>query len=185
MELSNWINLGILGVTALVGILAWLGARKSAKEAHKDQRDANAAAVRSANAAEEATRLQNRIVEIEEQREDQAGQLERRAALRARYERDQRITSVGKIQTSFFVVVENTGRASARNLQIVVDGTPVDDHRQVMLDRPSSECVVGPGGELRLGLSLYLGGGLHTPFDVAIDWEDGTGELGHWEGTLA
>lgn len=52
LDVSNWINLGIMAVTALAGILAWLGARYAAKEAKESQEKANRAAERSASAAE-------------------------------------------------------------------------------------------------------------------------------------
>lgn len=182
---SNLLNAGILVVTALVGILAWLGARKSAREACEDQARANAAANRSAEAAEEALRLQRRMVELEEQRARETATDTQRAVLDAEFVRDERMTANGKLQTEFFVNVRNRGRAAARDLQIVVDGVPADEHDQVMLNRPMSECTVGAGGELKLRLTLHLGGGLSTPFDVSVDWSDESGIPGHWEGTLS
>jgi type II secretory pathway pseudopilin PulG len=185
LTLSNLLNVGILAVTALVGILAWLGARKSAREAREDQARANAAADRSAEAAEEALRLQRRVVELEEQRARETATDTQRAVLDAKYVREQRMTANGKLQSEFFVNVRNKGQATARDLRVVVDGVPADEHDQVMLNRPMSECTVGAGGELRLRLTLHLGGGLSAPFDVSIDWSDESGIPGHWEGTLS
>lgn len=108
---SNLINLAILFVTSLVGILAWLGARHSAREARQDQQRASEAALRSASAAEDATRLQGRMVELEEQRARDTAAESLQAALSAEYAREQQLNASGRPQNDFFVIIKNQGKA--------------------------------------------------------------------------
>ena len=69
LHTSNWINLAILVATVLAAI--W--ARKSAKEAGRQQDKANEAAQRSASAAEQANTIRFRILEIQEQQQQPIG----------------------------------------------------------------------------------------------------------------
>jgi hypothetical protein len=184
MDASNWINLGILTVTALVGILAWLGARHAALEARKQQQEANAAATRSASAAEEATRLQAKALELEESRQQDTLLDSRRAKLRCTIEREQKFSSSGKLQNDTYLVIANNGQSAARNIQASIGGDSFDDCGQILNDQPIGTYVIGSESELRFHLCLYMGGGIHPPFETAISWDDESGVRGQWEGTV-
>jgi hypothetical protein len=180
MDASNWINLGILTVTALVGILAWLGARHAALEARKQQQEANAAATRSASAAEEATRLQAKALELEESRQQDAAISATKANVTAELIADGGKTSL---------LLSNRGGAMATNLSIEVK--PETNIASIQLTKNCNHFAVStPPQDLKLasgstfGYQAIINRGFHPPFDVAIEWDDDSGQRGRWEGTL-
>lgn len=183
MELSNWINLGILLVTALVGILVWLATRNSAREAHAYQREANAAAVRSASAAEEATKLQRRMVEIENLRQTDAALDANRASLHAEITTRQAIRAGGPRQEQHLAVV-NSGQACATHLQIRINNKPIGEYSEIQTPL-AEDASIGPRGKLELLFKPRLDpGSLQRPFNVELTWDHASGTPGTWQGTV-
>ena len=174
---SNLINLGILLVTALVGILTWLGSRNAAREAQRDQKAANAAADRSASAAEEANRIQTRIVAIEEERQRQTALNEKKALLLARRDPSSKFASMWDL------VVCNQGAATARNLVVTLAGKPFDMVDSGGASSPKCRSVIAPGGQMR---HLLVSGGteIRPPFECDLSWDDDSGIRGSWKSTL-
>lgn len=182
IELSNWINFGILTVTALVGVLTWLGARRSAREALESQNEAVRAAGRSASAAETANTIQTRLVEIEEQRQQDSAMEATRAVLVAEVERIPRVLGSGKEIKDFHLVVRNLGVAAAERLDIRLEGKPIAEHGRAMARQPVSEMIVGARSRLHFPLTVTPDWG--PPFVCELAWEDDSGMPGRWKGTL-
>jgi len=182
MNASNWINLGILVVTALVGILAWVRARKAAREAHDDQESATKSATRSAAAAEAANEIQMRLVEIEEQRQEGASLEVREAKLSARIDREPRYRAGRVATTDYYLVVSNAGRAGASNLEIKLGGKAIDEQPGVRMRQASFEMSIGPSGDIRFPLAVSRGWA--PPFECQLAWDDDSGVRGAWQGTL-
>jgi hypothetical protein len=182
MDISNWINLGIFVVTALVGILAWLGTRQAAREARSSQEAANAAAARSASAAEDATRLQRRMVEIESQRHEEAALDARRARLKAEKTRRE-VHRFNRIYHDDCLTIFNTGRVTAVRLDVRVNDRPLAEYDEFPIKLPDNASV-GPDGRLDLLFMLFMGGRLRVPFDVRLTWDDESGLRGDWNGTV-
>ncbi len=183
LELSNWINLGILIVAGLVGILAWLGACNAAKEARKSQDEANKAAKRSASAAERANSIQTDILKIEESRQAEAAAESRRAALTAGIlEKD--AFHFDEPTKELYLVIRNTGASCARDIEVLVDDCPLNDYREFPTKIPS-DAHIGPQGDLELVFWLTASGKLKCPFRVALSWSDDSGQRNSWSSTLS
>jgi hypothetical protein len=180
LDISNWINLGILVMTALVGILTWLGSRNAAREARQDQEAANAAADRSASAAEEANKIQTRLVEIEEQRHQQAALDEKKAALTASLDRTRKPS--GQLINHWDLVVSNQGAATARNLAIKLKDKPFDPIRSASSPSRVCEIVIGPGAEIKCPVPGDAE--FRPPFECELSWDDDSGIRGSWRSTL-
>jgi hypothetical protein len=180
LDTSNWINLGILVVTGLAGILAWLGSRSAAREARQDQEAANAAADRSASAAEEANKIQARMVEIEEQRHQQAALDEKKAVLIARLDRAWH--SSGRLVNHWELVVSNRGAATARNLAIKLKDKPFEAIKSPCSPSRACEIVIGPGAEIKRPLPGDAE--FRPPFECELSWDDDSGIRGSWKSML-
>ncbi len=175
LDWSNWINIGILVVTFLVGILAYLGAKRAANKAHKDQQEANAAALRSATAAEIATRLQAKIVELEETRQQKMLLDAQKARLQV---------SIKQKENNPCLTIENHGQAAAQNLSMFISGDSVDNIDEISKPIPIASYTVDPKTSVEI---LYLRkhtGGLQPPFHTFLEWDDDSGTRGHWEGKV-
>ena len=167
IETSNWINLGILLVTGVVGILSWIGARKSAKEAGRQQVQANEAATRSADAAEKA-------VKIEEERQKQADMQSRKAHLACSVDKRQ-VFRHGRSQIigdEWWLVIKNTGAASAVDVKILLNGRPIDECHEFQGKFPEQfEISPKSSFERKFEPSKQL----HQPFNVELSWSDDSG----------
>lgn len=185
MDISNWINLGILIVTAFLGILSWLGARQSSREAQESQEQASTAAARSAAAAEDVAKLQRRIVEIETQRHEEAALDARRAKLHA--ELAKKTVPHGydgkSSRSESFLVIANSGHAGARRIKITLNHKPISEYDE-FVNRLPPDCSIGPGGRIELHYMLLREGKLCPPFTVALEWEDESPIRGAWAGTV-
>ena len=181
MEISNWINFGILFVTALVGVLCWLGARNAAREAREDQRIANDAAKRSASAAEEANTIQTRFVEIEESRESASAAAAEKAALAAK--RAILTAQIKKRSPGSVLVIRNSGPACAREIEVLMNESPLNEYREFDTTLPAGS-EIAPGGTLELPYVLFRNGKLWPPFHVALSWSDDSDQRGTWDSSL-
>ena len=182
MDLSNWINLGILIVTAGLGTLSWWSARQSAREARADQEAAASAASRSALAAEEVALLQARIVAMESQRHEEAAFEARRARLHA----EGTTTPVdrhGRPDREKLLTIINSGQATARRLEIRVEGRALGTYNEFYGGLPA-DASIGPGGHLDLPYVLFRNGDLRVPFSVALAWDDDSEMRGEWSGSV-
>lgn len=180
---SNWINFGLLCMTALVGLLSWLGSRKSAKEARADQEEANAAARRSAIAAEEATKLQARIVQLEEARQSQSEIDARRARLHAeRTSKD--VFRFNRPEKDSYLTIFNSGQSSASRLEVFVNQKPLNEYQEFHPKLPE-RASIGSNGRLDLLMMFFVGGALQLPFEVRLAWDDSSGSRGEWAGTIS
>jgi len=176
LDATNWINLGLLAITGIVGVLSWRGARQAAKEARTDQQAANFAAVRSASAAEQANTIQKRLVEIEEKRERQKAVSSKKAALTAAIQR-----SGDKI--GYDLVVSNRGACPAKDIEVFVNNQPLNDWEEFQPKIPE-DCKIGPGGTFQSFFVLFRAGKLNLPYHVTLQWSDESSARGFWESTL-
>jgi hypothetical protein len=176
MDATNWINLGLLVVTALVGILAWMGARRSAREAHNSQMEAVEEAKRSAHASEVANTIHARMVELEEQRQTEYNTESRRAILRAEYTEESR-----DFLFMSYLIISNEGMETARNIEITLGDKPFLHYHVPKLteSRPVSAVTVGPGAHVKLFCSQQV-----LPARCALEWDDDSGRRGRWTHTL-
>jgi hypothetical protein len=181
VDTSNLINLGIFLITALVGILAWAGARAAAREAQAEQQRATTAAARSAAAAEEATKLQARVLQIESQRHEEAAIESRRAKLRAEkqtrsHQRNQRTIH------EHFLAICNDGEGEARHVHVLVNGNPIGDLVEFNHTKLPEAASIGPRSEV----TFYIreGGSNYPPFRVEITWSDDSPIKGNWSGAI-
>jgi len=181
MNESNWDNLGILVtalgivVTALVGILLWLGARKAAREARKDQGVANDAAQRSASVAEEENTIQTQRLQIEELRQRGAALAAKKAILRA---------EISKHWPGRTLVIRNSGPVHAREIEVLVNSVPINKYEEFMTQLPS-DAQIAPDGAIELEFVLFRKDGkLNPPFRVSVSWSDDSDQRGTWESSL-
>lgn len=182
LDWSNWINIGILCVTALAGILSWLGARTSAIEANSALRDSVNAARKSAEAAEESARLQAKIVEIEQQRSGDAAIESRMARLHA-VRKLVDVHRFDKPEKDSHLSIINTGKAAALNVEILIDGRPVREFAEFGNRLPQAPSI-GTNGHLDLPYVRFSGGSLGISFQVHLSWDDDSGVRGSWTGTI-
>jgi len=148
----SWVGVGVSGAALSVSIIAlWKSSRA--------QRKAHAA--------------QQRIVEIEEQREKDRLAVVKRAELRAELRKTETYA------TRLYIV--NGGPAEARNVNVVLDGQSLSEHPAGTHGNELGS-VIGPESETSCILrtsSLWA-----PPFQIQITWEDDSEQLRAYRSTL-
>jgi len=182
MDVSNWINIGILAATLLAGFLSWLGARQSARKARKAQDQANFAAQRSAAAAEDAARAQARMLDLEQLRQADAALDVKRAKLHAE-KTSREVHRFDKPAKDWYLTILNSGQSAARALQVLANGRQLGDYRE-FIDKLPPNASIGANGRLDLMIAFYMQGKLYPPFELTLTWDDDSGIRGQWAGTI-
>lgn len=144
---SEWISAGSLVVAIIALIVSVLSNRK-------------------ANATQE------RLVEIEEQREKDRQAQRLSAQLRA---------ELRKKGNSYRLVIINQGDAEARNVRVMMDGKPLSEHN-VAVSNDRLPDVVGANAEVSCLLAITQGNA--PPFDIEIKWDDDSGNDKEYRTTL-
>jgi len=124
---------------------------------------------------------QKRLVEIEEAREHDRLRLLRKANLIAQIKREVLITRHQQSVNQYFLCVDNTGNAEARDIVILLDGKPLLEHPTI-LDNTKEIRQVGPNSHFQYLLALNMQA--HSPSDVKITWSDDSEEPGSYQTTL-
>lgn len=140
VDVTAWTGVGIGAGSLLVAAIALVMSRRSQGRVN---------------------RLQERIVEIEEQRDKRQLSASRQAALRAELRRPTR--------TSTRLYIVNSGQAEARNIRVEMDGQPLAQHSAAVSNDQMPQ-YVGPNSEISCLLAVTLG--VSPPFDVKITWDD-------------
>lgn len=166
--LSVLINLGILIVTALVGILAWYEARCAAREARKDQETATAAAERIATATEQANWINSYRLAIEQARQAEET-FDRRAARLTATVSGTTMTPLGEFGD---LVIYNSGASGARDIQVLINKKPVSDYRAPGCTTIPKEAVLGPKTQFSIRIIITKGLTPRQPLDVDLTWSD-------------
>lgn len=73
--------------------------------------------------------------------------------------------------------ITNTGRADALDVQVQIDGTPIEKHQ---LFRRASEriSVIGPDASIEVLMMTF--DGMPDSYLVELDWENASGGPGRW-----
>ena len=117
--------------------------------------------------------LQKRIVDIEEEREQDRKRDATKADLTA---------SMGRFPSGGHkLVIKNLGESEARDIRVRMDDKPILEHEAVPHNHDEIHSI-GPHSEIeyKLGLSSQTG----PPFRVEISWSDDSGERGHYKTTV-
>jgi hypothetical protein len=114
-----------------------------------------------------------KALRIEEARERDRQAGARRAALRAR------LVGTGLQE---FLLLENSGQAEARDIEVRLDGTLFRDHPVAFKDE-SEFGPLGPGSEARYPIKLFHGVP-SPPFELELTWRDDSGVAGRYRTTL-
>lgn len=77
--------------------------------------------------------------------------------------------------------VHNDGRSPARNVRILVDGSPLHEHQLFRTDRPEIS-VIAPGAQADLLMMTY--DGMPDRYQVELRWTDDSRRPGKWESEL-
>ena len=129
--------------------------------------------VKSAKTQDKTVELQQRLVHIEEGR-DQLSLLKANSAkLRAELQESER--------NSYRLCIANDGNAPARNVRVELGGMSLVDH-PAFPSGAEMPNLVGPRSEIKCGLSIHLN--CATTFALRILWDDGCGVNQSFETTL-
>lgn len=117
--------------------------------------------------------VQEQLLSLESRREHDRITERSRAMMRASIHR--------RGQNDSRLVVTNHGSAQARALIVTLDGVPVEQSEHMLgVDTPIR--TLGPGA--RYDYRLLVHAASPDSYLVNIDWEDDTGEAGHWSSQL-
>jgi len=127
-------------------------------------------------------KTQNRLVDIEEVREKDRLAEKNKANLTAKIIKEAlpRSGSI-KIDTNYYLQIENKGSSEARDVKVVLDGKPLLEHPTI-LKNIEEITQVGPNTDFRYLLVLSMQG--RPPSNIEIEWEDDSGEPGNYSTTL-
>ena len=131
------------------------------------------AAWKSLQAQREANIAQRRIVEIEEQREQERRLTASQAFLSPQLRKTER--------GSYRLYLVNSGKAEARNVRVKLDGVPLGEH-PVAVEGDNLPVRVGPNSEVSCILAITLS--CAPPFEIEVMWEDDSGTDRVYRGTL-
>ncbi len=118
------------------------------------------ALVLSLRAQGKANASQKRIVEIEEHRDEQKRRESQQASLRA---------ELRGTEGSERLYIVNLGAAEARNVRVILDGKPLEEHCAIV-GGDSLASLVGGGAEVSCLLAIYQT--CAPPFECEVRWDD-------------
>lgn len=130
------------------------------------------ALITSVFASRKANATQQRLVEIEEQREEDRQKQKLSAELRA---------ELRKKGNSYRLVIINEGDATARNVRVMMGGKPLSEHA-VSGSNDGLPDVVGAHSEVSCLLAISMGNA--PPFKVEVKWDDDSGNDREYRTTL-
>ena len=127
-------------------------------------------------------RTQKRQINIEEAREKDRLAEKNKANLTAKIikERLPRSGSI-KIDTNYYLQIENRGLSEARDIRIWLDGEQVSDH-PAFVEGQKEIFVVGPQSHFQYHLAITSS--RPRPSGIAIAWSDDSGEVGSYRNAL-
>jgi hypothetical protein len=152
MDLLGILGVGVAAVALIVSIWSGVSSRRTANRQNE---------------------LQERLLALETAREQDRLREARSAQVRAGIARGGR--------GDYRLVVVNEGRATARNVKVILDGAPLLAHALV-LRRQEEISKLGPGVDARYILAVSTVA--QTALDARITWDDDTGEARSWESEL-
>jgi hypothetical protein len=122
--------------------------------------------------ARDQNRLQGQLLRIEKDRErDRVAEATAAVVIAEMY----------RLEHSARLVLHNTGRAEARLVRIAVDGTPIVKHR-LFHEAKEPVPLLGPGARVEFLMITY--DGMPTSYQVALEWENASGQPGRWGSQL-
>ena len=120
---------------------------------------------RTRRISEEQTRLQARMVELEEQRAHERQLYQKRAMLKAELIRK---------DSKPHIRIENRGASEARNIRGTLNGKPLKEHDCTKsLFQPINS--IGANSDTRIPIRLLLQVKGQPPFDLVLHWDDDIG----------
>ena len=137
------------------------------------------AALASIAAARRSISAQKRLLEIEEQREQDRVSVTRKARFVARIAREG--PRPGRKTRDYYLEIENLGQSSAHGIEISLDNGPLLDHPTIQ-EKTEEVRQVGPQSSFRYILAPTQS--TRPPQRITIAWDDDSGERGHYETTL-
>ena len=81
----------------------------------------------------------------------------------------------------FTLVIENNGETEARNIKTMIDGKPLLEH-PVIPQNEKEITQIGPHSFIRYNMAVTMGQA--GPYDIEINWEDDSKELGFYSTIL-
>ncbi len=117
---------------------------------------------------------QQRVLAIEEEREADRKRRALKAELQARIVKDER--------NNDWLEINNRGEAAATEVDVRLDGIPVADHPGVGVQQDELVQMIGPHSNARYLLILTMQE--CPPYEIAITWQDRSGEPGEYRTTL-
>lgn len=142
MEL--WISLAALLVSFLIGIITWLQNRKSNK-------------------------LQERIVDLETERENQKVEEDAKAILIPRITTDNEWTG----KQRHLLSIMNIGKSEARNIRVSINDTLISRYEHVLDDEDEIE-ILAPNSEYNFIIAKSKE--TNPKWKVFVHWEDNFGD---------
>jgi hypothetical protein len=124
--------------------------------------------------SQKQTRLQSRLVRIEEARDLDRQMAGSQAQLEGKL-------FAGNARMSAHLRITNVGAAAARNIRITVDKLPILEHpgfRQNVLPE-----TIAQGASVALWMFAF--DGMKTRYHVGIAWDDESGRDGHWTSDIS
>jgi hypothetical protein len=126
------------------------------------------------------TDLQERLFELEMAREHDRLRAAKSTSVVASLEREK---PPGATAVNLVMRVANTGQAEARDIHVVVDGTPIAQHEMFFVEDGALVTRLGSGAGVSY-LVVVPFGSLRV-IDVHIGWTNESGERSEWQSQLA
>ena len=117
--------------------------------------------------------LKKRLLAVEELRDKERKMTASKAQLRAKIDRSNKMSEK--------LLIENIGNSEARNINIIMDGKPFDEHKAAVSGDGQINYIGAHSQATRL---LAMTFACAPPFELEISWEDDSGEPGRYKTTL-
>jgi len=91
---------------------------------------------------------------------------------------------ISERENMFILDVKNVGKAKARDIRILIDGKPAYEYPPIgyLIRKKDIPSELGPGTTWSPQLLYTVG--IEAKFDIKIEWQDDSGELGSFEQRL-
>lgn len=119
------------------------------------------------------SRLQQRLVELEQEREKARYVQSLQAVLRAEIQNARHVSSS--------LVISNNGKGTARNVKVLLDAVPLLEHGAIPQGVEKVD-LIGPESEISCPVAFTQA--CHPPFALELTWDDDSGQQGKYSTTL-